>query len=103
MSLINLRNENLNEIIKNELVLVDFYADWCGPCRMLGPIIDNLGNEVSDITIVKVNIDNNEDIATEYSIMTIPTLLLFKNGKKIGIKQGFQSKDMLMKWINEYK
>jgi len=103
MSLINLTNEDFKEIIKEDIVLVDFYADWCGPCKMLSPIIDKFANEVTNITVVKVNIDQNQDLAMEYGIMSIPTLILFRKSEKIGVKQGFQSKEMLMKWINENK
>ena len=74
--------DNFKDLIKEGNVLVDFYAEWCGPCRMLGPILEEVSNENKDITIIKVNVDNFEDLAREYGIMSIPTVILFKNGKE---------------------
>lgn len=96
------KNE-FNEFINNEYVLVDFYADWCGPCKMLSPIVEQLENEISYIKVAKVNVDNLEDIARNYSVMSIPTLILFKNGNVIDKKIGFMSKDVILEWIEENK
>lgn len=91
MAVITLTNENFDDIISSApTVLVDFWAVWCGPCRMLSPIIDEIAEELDTITIGKVNVDEEEDLARRFGIMSIPTLLVFKNGeqteKSIGVK-----------------
>ena len=79
--MIKLDKENFDEVIKEGRVLVDFYADWCGPCRMLAPVLEEISNE-NIIKIVKVNVDNHEDIARRYGVMSIPTLVLMEMSKK---------------------
>ena len=70
-----------NEVLKaDKTVLVDFYADWCGPCRMMSPIIDEIANENENIIVGKVNVDDNTDLSEKYDVMTIPTIMVFKNG-----------------------
>lgn len=91
MEIIHLEKENFNELIK-EKILVDFYADWCGPCRMLAPVLEKVE---SDIKVVKVNIDEFEEIAREYGVMSIPTLILFENGKEVKKNIGFIDKSKL--------
>lgn len=86
-------------VIKEGKVLVDFYADWCGPCKMQAPVLEELSNEMSDVTIVKVNVDNDPAIAQKYSVMSIPTLVLFKDGKPAAQKVGFQAKQQLIDFI----
>ena len=83
--------ENVDDFDKiiNEKVLVDFYADWCGPCRMLGPILE----ELEGIEILKVNVDHFHDIANKYGVMSIPTLMLFNEGKEISKMIGLRSKE----------
>lgn len=103
MSVIKINNNNFNETIKNGVVLVDFFADWCGPCKMLSPIIEELSNEISDVNFVKVNIDESNEIANSYGIMSIPTLMLFKNGKMVNKTVGFLPKENLKKFIIENK
>jgi thioredoxin 1 len=85
-------NETLNT---NPLVFVDFYADWCGPCKMLGPVVEELAGETPDVTFVKVNVDDLPEIAQKYGIMSIPALFVFKNGEVAGQSLGFQPKDAL--------
>lgn len=81
-------------------VLVDFYADWCGPCRMMAPMVEQLAEELAGTVIVgKLNIDENSDIAVNYRVMNIPTLILFKNGQAAGRLIGVQSKQDVMKLI----
>lgn len=81
-------------------VLVDFYADWCGPCKMMMPILDSLADEAGDkAVIVKINVDENQQLAQKYNVMTIPNLIVFENGKEKEAFIGVQSKDKLMKAI----
>lgn len=100
MSVLKLTGENFEEeVLKNEgTVLVDFYADWCGPCRMMTPIIENIGRELEGkITVAKINIDDNQDIAMKYQIMSIPTMIIFKNGEPRKTFVGVRDKDEIMK------
>ena len=86
-----------NEIINNQnIALVDFYADWCGPCKVMAPIIDEIADERPDITVGKVNVDEQGELAMEYRVASIPTLLLFKNGKLEKTSVGFMPKAALM-------
>lgn len=93
------KEEDFNEIIKNK-VLVDFYADWCGPCKMLAIEIEKVASEI-DIDIVKVNVDEEEDIARRYGVMSIPTLILFENGQELKKTIGFMSKDKIKEFIED--
>jgi len=94
-------NENFNNLINENLVLVDFHATWCGPCKMLTPIIEELANERSSVEFVKADVDELRDIARQYGIMSVPTLILFKNGNIVSQKSGFMPKEILSDWINE--
>ena len=93
---------NFNEIIsENKLVLVDFYAEWCGPCKMLAPIIHEIKEELSDkVYVIKVNVDEEEDLSTKFNIFSIPTLVLIKDGKELDRKIGYNTKQILVDWIN---
>ncbi len=84
MSVLKITSENYEEeVMKSDKpVLIDFYADWCGPCKMMSPIIDQIAEEKSDsIKVGKVNVDENQDLAMQYGIMSIPTIIIMKNGK----------------------
>ena len=93
------KEEDFNEIIKNK-VLVDFYADWCGPCKMLAMEIEKVASEI-DIDIVKVNVDEEEDIARRYGVMSIPTLILFENGQELKKTIGFMPKERIKEFIED--
>lgn len=82
--------ENFNNIITNEpLVLVDFFATWCGPCKMMHPVLEQLKEQMGDkIRILKVDVDNNEELSSQYKIMSVPTLLIFKNGTQVWRQSG---------------
>lgn len=82
-------------VVKGNRVLVDCYAPWCGPCRMLAPIIDMLSEEITNVEFYKLNVDNAGDVASEYGIMSIPTILIFENGKLKDQLTGFKSKEEL--------
>ena len=104
MNEINLNLSNFNDEITNtnKLVLIDFFATWCGPCKMLSPIISEIANEYSNsIKVCKVNVDENQDLAMKYNIMSVPTLLFIKNGKIIKSSIGFCSKSELNNIIND--
>ncbi len=90
-----LENNNLNDLIKDEITLVDFYADWCGPCKMLGSVLENM-----DLNVIKVNTDQFQDLAQQYGVMSIPTVFIFKNGKEVSKFIGFRSKEEINDIIN---
>ena len=82
MSVQKLNQNNFNNLIANGTALVDFYADWCGPCRMVSPIVDEIAEEHRDITVGKINVDDENTLAMKYGVMSIPTLIVFKDGKE---------------------
>lgn len=80
-------------------VVVDFWAEWCGPCKMIGPSLEEISEEMEGIDIVKVNIDENPDIAAQFGVRSIPTLMLFKNGEPASVQVGAAAKSKLVDWI----
>lgn len=101
MGVIKVNNQNFEEeVIKSEkTVLIDFYADWCGPCKMLSPIIDEIAEENTDIKVVKVNVDDSQDLAMKYQVMSIPTLVVIKDGKEINRSVGLRDKQEVINMI----
>jgi thioredoxin 1 len=91
-----------SEVVNSKLpVLIDFWAEWCGPCRMLTPILDQLSDEMKDkVKIVKMNIDDNPETPSKFGVRGIPTMILFKDGKQLSVKVGVQPKNTLQDWIN---
>ena len=103
MSVLKLTSENFEkEVLQSEgKVLVDFYANWCGPCKMMAPIIDKIAEELEGkIKVGKIDIDNNQNIAMKYEIMSIPTIMIFENGKLQKTIVGMRDKSELINEIN---
>ena len=98
MAVITITLENFEaEVIQSDKpVLVDFWAPWCGPCRMLSPVVDEIAEERSDIKVGKVNVDEQEDLAVRFGIMSIPTLIVFKNGEVVKKTMGVQPKTAIL-------
>ena len=92
-------SDEFKEVIKEGKVVIDFFATWCGPCKMLSPVMDEISNELSDISFYKVDVDKNEDIAREYGIMSIPTIIIFENGNVVNTLVGLRSKSELINTI----
>lgn len=103
MNEVNLTNKNFNEEVLNSNipVLVDFWAPWCGPCKSMMPIVEKIAEEnVGKIKVCKVNVDEESDLAKRFNIMSIPTFIVFKNGKVINSSVGFQDKSEILKMFN---
>ena len=99
MGVLKINHENFEkEVLQaDKPVIVDFYADWCGPCRMMAPIIDEIAEEKADsLKVGKVNVDENQDLAMKYQVMTIPTIAIFKNGKVEKTFVGVRSKSEII-------
>lgn len=92
--------EEFEQKIANGTVLVDFFATWCGPCKMLTPVLEQLANEMPEIEILKIDVDQVSDVAKEYGIMSIPTLILFKDGVKQNTQVGFMNINQLKSFVN---
>ncbi len=98
-----IENKNMfDEIIKNGVTLVDFYADWCRPCKMIAPIIQNIAEEFKEVAnVCKVDIDVQKQIALDYGIRSIPTLIIFKNGEIFNTITGYRPKEDIIEVLNE--
>lgn len=103
MKIIEVNQENFNkEVLKNEKrVLVDFYADWCGPCKMIKPIIEKVAEKSDDVKIVSINIENEEELAEKYNVSSIPCLVVFENGEETKRNVGLISKKDIEKMLGE--
>lgn len=101
MKVLEVNNENFEkEVLESEKpVLIDFFADWCGPCKMLSPIVEQIAEENDQIKVVKINIDNEQDLAVKYGIMSIPTLVVIKNGQESSRSVGLISKEEILELI----
>ena len=102
MSIIDVTKDSFDEeVLNSEITLVDFNASWCGPCRMLKPILDEIAEETTTCKIVSINIDEEAELATNYHISSIPCLILFKDGKEVKRVVGLRSKEDIMKMLEE--
>ncbi|MBQ1505993.1 MAG: thioredoxin [Erysipelotrichales bacterium] len=98
-----LTNEDFKEAIKEGVTLVDFFATWCGPCKMLSPVVEQLAEEMGDrANFFKVDVDEADEIAAEFGIMSVPTLIVFKDGEPVKKSVGFQPKPVLKAMLEEY-
>ncbi|MDR2157839.1 MAG: thioredoxin [Holosporaceae bacterium] len=90
------------DVLNKEFVVVDFYADWCGPCRVIAPFLEEIQSELN-IEIMQVNIDESPNVASKYNVMSIPTVAIFRKGEKISTNVGAASKARLIDWIESYR
>lgn len=103
MAIENVTDETFAEATSKGLVLADFWAPWCGPCKMIAPVLEEIDSEMSDkVKIVKLDVDDNQETASKFGVMSIPTLLLFKDGEVVDQVIGFQPKEALTNLINKH-
>jgi thioredoxin 1 len=104
MSLTHISDQDFEkEVLQdNGIVLVDFWAEWCGPCRMLEPVMENIANEKKDVKICKVNVDENREYAEKYNVMSIPNIILFKDGQAVENFVGLQDIDTYIEAIEKH-
>ena len=101
MAVIHLTQENFDEVTREGTVLIDFFATWCGPCKMLAPLIDQLAEEYPDKKICKIDVDKEPALAERFGVMSIPTLILMKNGTPVEKAVGARSKKALEEFLNQ--
>ena len=102
MSVIKLNHESFDAAVKRGKALVDFYADWCGPCRMMAPILEAVSAERADIKVAKVNVDESSELAAKFGVMSIPTLIVLKDGKVVEQAVGARGKADVAAMINRH-
>ena len=102
MSVLKITNDNFNEEVlnSNKTAIVDFYADWCGPCKMMSPIMDKIAEENETIKVGKLNVDEAQDVAIKFNVMSIPTIIIFKNGAEYKRFVGVTSKSEILNALN---
>lgn len=103
MKVIEIKEEEFeSKVLKsNKKVLVDFYAEWCGPCRMLSPIVEETAKEVETVEFYKINVDNAEEVSRKYGVMSIPTLITFQDGKVLNQSVGLKTKNELKEFLKD--
>ncbi|GAE30156.1 thioredoxin [Alkalihalobacillus hemicellulosilyticus] len=103
MAIVNVTDQTFSSETNEGVVLADFWAPWCGPCKMIAPVLEELDSEMGDkAKIVKLNVDDNQETAGKYNVMSIPTLLVFKDGEVVDQVVGFQPKDALAELLNKH-
>ena len=101
MAVVKLNHENFAEAVKSGRALIDFYADWCGPCRMMAPLLEAVAAEREDLLVAKVNVDENAELASRFGVMSIPTLVVLEDGEEIKRIVGARPKEALLSEIEE--
>ena len=103
MATVHVTKENFDQLVMNspKKVLVDFWATWCGPCKMLSPVLEDIAAERDDVVIAKVNIDEEMDLAMQFKVTSIPTLALISGGKILGTTVGFRPKEDVLKFLDQ--
>lgn len=97
-----INNNNFNDETKEGIVLVDFWANWCGPCKMLTPVLEQLSSEIKDVKFFKVNVDENGELAQQFRIASIPTVMIFKNGEVVDKMMGFKPKNQVEEFLKKH-
>ena len=102
MSVISINKNNFSDIINTDkTVLLDFYADWCGPCRMVSPFVDEIARERQDIIVGKINVDEESELAGQFGVFSIPTLVVIKNGKVVNQSSGARPKAQILEMLED--
>lgn len=100
MSVLKVKSQEFEQVIEKGTVLVDFYADWCGPCKMLAPIVEEIAAERADLTVAKVNVDEDSELAIKFGVVSIPTLIVFKDGREATRIVGYRPKEAILAEID---
>ena len=101
MSVIHVNKNNFSEVVSgSKPVLLDFYADWCGPCRMVLPIVEEIAGERDDVIVAKINVDDEPELAERFGVFSIPTLVVMKNGEVVNKSSGARPKDQILALLN---
>ncbi|WP_085523189.1 thioredoxin [Tuberibacillus sp. Marseille-P3662] len=104
MAIVTVDDQNFAEATSSDVVLADFWAPWCGPCKMVAPVLEEISEEMGDkVKIAKLNVDENQETASQYGVMSIPTLILFKDGEVADKVVGFQPKEKLVELIENHQ
>lgn len=102
MATIKVNDKNFEQSIEKGIVLVDFWAEWCGPCRMIAPILEEISNEIKEVTIAKLDVDKNLETSAKYGIRSIPTMIIFKDGKVVDGITGAVPKQVLVNKLKSF-
>ena len=101
-NVLHVNAQEFNDLISNNgLVFVDFFASWCGPCKMLAPVLEEVASEMAEVKVLKIDVDESPETATKYGVQSIPTIKIYKDGAEVETKVGFMPKDVLKEAIEE--